>query len=83
MYVWRDVPAHEHGVEHDPQAPHVRRTPRVLGVRPDKEKKQKLVTSKVFVTGENTDLQNFISAFLYEYGLWMRSSLVWMRHSGI
>jgi hypothetical protein len=51
MYVRGDVPAHEHGVEHDPQAPHVRRTPRVLGIRPDTEKKQKLVTSKVFVTG--------------------------------
>ena len=33
-----------------------------------KERKQKLVTSKVFVTGENTELQNFKSAFLYEYG---------------
>ncbi len=33
-----------------------------------KKKKQKLVTSKVFVTGENTDFRNFISAFLYEYG---------------
>jgi hypothetical protein len=42
MYVWRDEPAHEHGVEHDPQAPHVRCTPRVLGVRPDKRKKTKI-----------------------------------------
>ena len=38
----RDVPAHEHGVQHDPEAPHVRSSARVLGVRPEERTKNSL-----------------------------------------